>query len=201
MSNKFSSPTNQYHLLRHYKNVSDKYTNLLIGKPCFYYDYTVQDFKNSTISTQDIHHALQTIGTKFAQDIPGIETPKKLLEIIESHFKNLQENQQITWQQEQDYQCTSFIFEYSHPVGNINCLAIESLTMQQKARIKQVTRSQCKGESTVLVNTIQDIPTKTTNKICVQITMSNESPFLFISAYPCCDLPSGLSLSELVFVI
>ena len=187
--------------MRHYKDVSNIYSNLLIGKPYFYYDYTEQDFKNSTISTQDIHHALQTTGTKFAKDIPGIETPEKLLKIIESHFKNLQENEQITWQQEKDCQCTSFIMEYLHPVGNINCLAIESLTLEQKEEIKQVTRSQCKGEKDVLVNTIKDIPTKPTNKICVQITKSSHLPFLFISAYPYCDLPSDLSLIELVFVI
>ena len=193
--------TNEYHILRHYQTVSDKYTASLINKPFFYYDHNKESFIKDQINIQDLQSALASIGTKFSSNIPGKNTPRELLKLIESHFETLKQSDQIKWQQEQDYQFTSFIIEYSQPIGNINCLSLESLTMDQKAKVKQLTRSQCKGESGILVNTIQGIATKTTNKICVQITDSSHLPFLFVSAYPYCNLPSDLSLSQLVFVI
>ena len=193
--------TNEYHILRHYQTVSDKYTASLVNKPFFYYDHNKESFIKDQINIQDLQCALASIGTKFLSNIPGINTPRELLKLIESHFEILKQSEQIKWQQKEGYQYTSFILEYSHPVGNINCLSIESLTKEQKVKVKQQTRSQCKGESDVLVNAIQGIATKTTNKICVQITESSDLPFLFVSAYPYCNLPSDLSLSELVFVI
>ena len=201
MRAKLSTATNQYHLLRHYNDVSPKYANSLLGNLFSYYDYKDDDFKDSMISKEDIVNARNTIGTKFLPNIQNLETPKQLLEIIELQFELHQKSNNLKWKLENDCKSTSFIIDYQYPVGQKNCLPLYSLTQAQKQLVKQVIRSKCKGESNIMINTISGLPLNTTNQIYVEITSTPKLPFLFVSAYPFCNLSGNLSLSELVFVI
>lgn len=78
------NPTCEFHILRHFSSVDTEYSNTLVGQEYFYYDHNQNKFIKSAISPEDIEIALKTKGTKFFQNIEGIETPKKNTNTINS---------------------------------------------------------------------------------------------------------------------
>lgn len=59
------NPTNEFHVLRHFKYVDDSYKETLIEQPYWCYEYSQKKFVFSKISEFDIENALKTIGTKL----------------------------------------------------------------------------------------------------------------------------------------
>jgi len=195
------NPTNEFHVLRHFKFVDDLYKQTLLNKLYWYYDYNQKQFVSSKITKTDIENALQTIGTKFDKNITGIENPKELLEVIKDEFKNLILTNKINWVDNFEYKTFTFSFNYKLPVGQQNCLPINSITEQDRIRIRPALRSNCLGEDGVKVNAISRIELQFTNAICVEIIETKQFDFYTITAYPDCLVSPDLSLNELVFVV
>ncbi len=195
------NPTNEFHILRHFKFVENQYKETLINQPYWYYDFTQKRFFYSKISKVDIENALKTISTKFEKNIAGIENPKKLLEIIKSKFQELILDNKIHWVDNTGYKTTTFTFEYVFSVGQMNCLLIDNISEKDKARIKRVFRSKCVGENDVVVNTISGIETSFTKTISVQIVETKQLPFYTITAFPDCHISDDISDDKLVFVV
>lgn len=194
------NPTNEFHVLRHYRFVDDSYKETLINQPYWYYDNTQNKFLYSRISKIDIENALKTIGTKFEKNIAGIENPKKLLEIIKSKFKELKLANKIRWIDNTENKTTIFSFDYISPVGQMTCLSIDNISEKDKARIKRVFRSKCAGENEVIVNTISGIKLSFTKTISVEMVKTKQLPFYIITAYPDCQI-DDISDDKLVFVV
>ncbi len=195
------NPTNEFHALRHFKYVNDSYKKTLIGQPYWYYDYSQKKFVSSKISQVDIENALKTIGTKFEKNIIGIESPKKLLEIIKNRFQELLSGNKICWIDNTEYKTAIFTFDYQSSVGLMNCLNRDTISEKDKARIKSVLRSNCAGENAVIVNTISDIELSSTKSIHVEIVETKQLPFYIITAFPDCSLSDDISDENLVFVV
>jgi hypothetical protein len=195
------NPTNEFHILRHFKYADDSYKKTLIGQPYWYYDYGKKKFISSKISQIDIENALKTIGAKFEKDIIGIESPKKLLEIIKDRFQELIVNNKICWIDSLEYKTTAFTFDYQFSVGQMNCLNRDSISEKDKARIKRVSRSKCAGENAVVVNTISDIKSSSTKSIHAEIVETKQLPFCTITAFPYCSLSDEIPDENLVFVV
>jgi len=195
------NPTNEFHILRHFKYVDDSYKETLIGQPYWYYDYSQKKFVFSKISEVDIEYALKTIGTKFEKGINGIESPKKLLEIIEERFQELSSDNNISWIDNITHKTAIFTFDYKLPVGKMNCLDRATIPEKDKARIKSVLRSKCTGENAVIVNLISDIELPSTKSIHVEIVETKQLPFYTITAFPDCSLPDDISDENLIFVV
>ncbi len=195
------NPTNEFHILRHFKYVNDSYKKTLIDQPYWYYDYSQKKFVFSKISVIDIENALKTIGTKFGKNISGIESPKKLLEIIKNRFQKLLLDNKIYWIDNIEYRTTTFTFDYQFAVGKMNCLDRDNILEKDKTRIKSILRSKCIGENAVIVNTISDIELSFTKSIHVEIVETKQLPFYTITAFPDCLLPDDLSDENLVFVV
>lgn len=195
------NPTNEFHVLRHFKYVDDSYKETLIGQPYWYYDYSQKKFVFSKISEFDIENALKTIGTKFEKCISGIESPKKLLEIIKNRFQELIFDNNICWIDNTEYKTTKFTFDYKLPVGEMNCLDRNTIAENDKVRIQSVLRSKCAGEKTVVVNSITDIELLPTKSIHVEIVETKQFPFYIITAFPNCSLPDDILDEDIIFVV
>jgi|GEM_PF-3324879 len=195
------NPTNEFHILRHFKYIDDSYKKTLIGQPYWYYDYSQKKFISSNISQIDIENALKTIGTKFENNIIGIESPVKLLEIIKNRFHKLLSDNQISWIDNLEYRMTTFTFDYEFSVGRMNCLSRNTISKKDKERIKSVLRSKCTGESAVNVNTISDVELSSTKSIYVEIVETKQLPFYTITAFPDCSLSDDILDENLVFVV
>jgi len=197
----FINPTNEFHILRHFEYVNDSYKETLIGQPYWYYDYSQKKFVFSKISEVDIENALKTIGTKFKKNVNGIESPKKLLEVIKHRLKSLLTDNKICWIDNGEYKAATFIFDYKLSVGKMNCLDRDDILEKDKVRIKSVLRSKCAGENTVVVNTISDIELSSTKAIHVEIVETKQLPFYTITAFPDCSLPDSIPDENLIFVV
>ncbi len=195
------NPTNEFHVLRHFRYVDDSYKKTLIGQPYWYYDYSLKKFVSSKISQVDIENALKTIGTKFEKNIIGIESPKKLLEIIKNRFQELLSGNKICWIDNIEYKTAIFTFDYQFSVGQMNCLNRDSILERDKDRIKSVLRSKCAGENAVIVNTISGIELSSTKSIHVEIVETKQLPFYTITAFPDCSLSGDILDENLVFVV
>jgi len=193
--------TNEFHLLRHYKFVDAAYEETLIDKPYWHFDHSQKQFVYSKILIADIEKALQTIGTKFDENIKGIENPKKLLEIIRNKFQELHSTDKIIWSDFLGFKTTTFAFDYKSTVGRKNCLNIDDIPNKEKSLIKQVPRSQCVGEDKIIINTISGIELSSTKAIRVKIVDTTQLPFFMVTAFPDCSLPDDLPDEKLVFVI
>ena len=195
------NPTNEFHILRHFQYVDDSYKKTLIGQPYWYYDYSQKKFASSKISQIDVKNALKTIGTKFEKNIIGIESPKKLLEIIKNRFRKLLTDNKIYWIDNIEYKTATFTFDHQFSVGEMNCLNRDSIPERDKGRIKSVLRSKCAGENAVIVNTISDIKLSSTKSIHVEIVETKQLPFYTITAFPDCLLSDDILDKNIVFAV
>ena len=195
------NPTNEFHVLRHFKYVDSSYKKSLIDKPYWYYDYAQKKFIASTISQVDIENALTTISTKFDKDVVGIETPKKLLEIIRNKFQELLMENKIRWIDNLESKATSFTLDYQFEVGQINCINKDTISEKDRVQIKPALRSKCIGEDAVVVNTVSSIELASTKTIFVQIIETQQLPFYMITAFPDCSLSDNIPDENLVFVV
>lgn len=200
--NKFTiNPTNEFHILRHYKYVDELYKKTLIGQPYWYYDHIQKKFLYSKITQTDIENALQTIGTKFDKDVRGIENPRKLLRLIKSSFQELSSLNKIDWNKNLGYKSTTFAIDYQSPVGQMNCLNLDDVSNIDRSRIRRIFRSKCSGENKIFVNTISNTKLSSTNTIHVEIVDTIQIPFFFITSFPDCAHVNDLPEEKLVFVI
>ena len=195
------NPTNEFHVLRHFKYVDDSYKETLINQPYWYYNYDQKKFISSRISQIDIESALKIISTKFDKNTTGIENPRKLLKIIKHEFQKLLSTNKIYWIDNLENKVTTFTFDHKFSVGQMNCLAIDNISEKDKERIKRVSRSDCIGEDTITVNTISGIELFSTKTIRVEIVESKQLSFYTITAFPDCSISDNLSDNELVFVV
>jgi hypothetical protein len=195
------NPTNEFHILRHFKYVTESYKKTLVGKPYWYYDHNKKKFISSKISNNDIENALATIGTKFEENVSGIESPKKLLEIIETEFRELLKNNKMYWTNTTECEAASFTFNYSFDVGQKNCIDKNTLVEKDRVRIKSILRSKCSGESSVTVNTISNLKLSSTKSIYVEITEIKQLPFYIITSFPDCSLSDNVPDEDIVFVV
>jgi hypothetical protein len=56
MFNIFVNPTNEFHILRHFKSVNNKYKKSLIWKDYFYYDYDKSRFDKRSYWRKKIYY-------------------------------------------------------------------------------------------------------------------------------------------------
>ena len=195
------NPTNEFHVLRHFRFVDSSYKKSLIDKPYWYYDYAQKKFIYSKISQIDIGNALKTIGTKFDKNITGIENPKKLLKIIKCEFQKLLSANKIYWIDNLENRNTTFTLDYKSSIGQLNCVSIDNISETNKKSIKRISRSDCVGENDIVVNTISGIELSSTKTIHVEIVKTRQLPFYTITAFPDCSILDDLSDNELVFVV
>ncbi|PCI25418.1 hypothetical protein COB57_01705 [Candidatus Peregrinibacteria bacterium] len=191
------NPTNEYHLLRHFNVVDSNYTDTLIGQSFFYYDYEQQNFLSSVISKDDILFAQQTLGTKFFNNIEGIENPQKLLEIIQKQFLEKLQRKEIAWENIGENQVVTFTFAYRYSVGKQNVRGLKSLSQKEKKNVQQVFRSHCLGEKNILIKMLPGQNTPETDIIYVEINRTKNLSFYFITAFPFSD--TGEDGDEIVF--
>lgn len=197
------NPTNEFHVLRHFEGVDEIYKKTLIGEDYWYYDYSQKKYLPSIISESDIECALKTTGTKFYKNIPGIENPKKLPELIKEKFAELDSKDEIHWTSENENRRTAFGFQYNAVVGEMNCLLIDNLTEKDRKNIKYVLRSNCIGEDNIMVQTVSGVELLSTNKIYVDIFETSQLPFYAITSFPDCSETINLFTDDdnLVFVV
>ncbi len=195
------NPTNEFHVLRHFKFVNNSYKKMLINQPYWYYNYTQKKFLFSKISQNDVTNALETVGTKFEKNISGIENPNKLLKIIEQKFQELLSTNKIHWIDSSENKIAEFRFNYKINIGKINCLPIEQIPKANRRAIECVLRSNCIGENNITVNTISEIELSYTKTIFVEVKKIKQLPFYLVTTFPDCSVPNNLSDDELVFVI
>lgn len=192
--NKFTiNPTNEFHILRHFEFVEDEYKKSLMGKPYLYWDYSQEKYIDSDISHDDIEYALETIGTKFFKNISGLENPRKLLELIEEKFTELDSKNEIHWIDENKRKIASFSFGYNCSVGAMNCISAEKLDEECKKKIKSVPRSKCAGENNIAVNVVSGIELQPTIRIYVEIVKTEQLPFFAVTAFSDCSANNNLA--------
>ncbi len=195
------NPTNEFHILRHFKFVDDAYKETLVNQEYWYYDYAQKKFVSSIISQIDIQNALETIGTKFDGNIVGIENPKKLLYIIKQHFEQLLSTTNIKWIDNSKDKTISFTFDYKSNIGEINCLAISKIPKEKRIAIKTASRSDCIGENEIMVNTVSGFKLSSTKTIYVELKRINQFKLFAVTAFPDCSICDDVSDDELVFVM
>jgi hypothetical protein len=183
------NPTNEYHLLRHFSNVSGDYIQGLIGQKYYYRDYQTCTYKQDQLNSKAIKEALATKGSKFFKNIKGIENPKQLLQLIQFHFDLIQK-EEITWRKEHEEQSFCFIINYPIAVGYKNLISISDLTPTEQKEIKTVARSMNDGENNVMIKTVTGIKVAPIHTITVAVIDISELSFYLVTAYPGDGSPS-----------
>ncbi len=195
------NPTNEFHVLRHFKFVSNSYKKTLTHQSYWYYDYAQKKFISSKISQNDVENALKTVGTKFEKNIFGIENPHKLLTVIEQKFQELLAINKIHWIDNSENKMAEFRFDYKINIGKINCLPIEQIPKATRQTIKCIPRSDCIGENNITVNTISGIELSYTKTVFVEVKKIKQLSFYLITTFPDCSVPENILDDKLVFVV
>ena len=181
MKNIEINPTTEFHILRHFLKVSQEYKDSLIGKDHFYFDYSANTFKSSTISEEDVNSALVSFGGKFLEDLTGISSPTDILQLCKVEF-NLRYPDRISSSETKHY---NFEVTYSDNLGLQNFLEISKLTLEEKSKIQKIPRSKLVGEGSIIVNVLDsDRLLNSTKIIAVEVVDTPELPFLWVTAHP-----------------
>lgn len=77
MKQSIINTTNEYHVLRHFLNVSDKYNEQLIGKEYLFYNQNKSCIQKEVITQVSIEEALNTTGSKFFENISNFEISRR----------------------------------------------------------------------------------------------------------------------------
>ncbi|MFA5776509.1 MAG: hypothetical protein WC988_03085 [Patescibacteria group bacterium] len=191
-----ADPTTEFHILRHYVSLPNEYKKSLIGQKYSYYDYKKQGFTESVISEEDVKEGLKTKGSKFSNNVAGIETPRTLLVQIRNQLKKLIGNDSLIWVDRGSYQTVAFTFNYDKEVGYLDLINIATLTEEEKAHIKKVPRGSSAGEDDIVIQTISGIIRKPTKSIAVELTKVAGRSYLSVTAYPGTLSPDFPSLGQ-----
>jgi len=179
-----SDPTTEFHILRHYTNLPDDYKKTLIGQKYSYYDPEKQGFVESTISLEDVEAGLKTKGSKFFDNIPGIETPKAVLIQIKNQLKKSLLDSVLIWIDRGKYQTVAFTFNYDAEVGYLGLIHRNELTEEERGLIKRVPRGNSGGDAQIFIQILSGITKKPTKSIAVELTRVSGRPYLSVTAYP-----------------
>lgn len=179
-----ANPSNEYHILRHYPRMPVEYSDALLGKDYEYFDYEKNSYVSSTISQDDIEIAYKTKGSRFFENVPGIEDPTKLIELIREEFRKRVVNGDAFWLQKEIFQAVVFTIDYHVVVGYKDLIPINSLSSDEQARVLTVPRGSSGSEKTVIIKTITNISKKPTSRISVKIVRLPNKPEIYLTAYP-----------------
>lgn len=177
------NPTNEYHILRHFTDVSADYIKSLIGKEYYYFNNEHRHFHQGVIDAIAITEALETVGSKFTKNVKGIENPRELLNLMKVKFESYAEAE-IEWKVKDEYRFFPFLLTHSEAVGFKNLVPIDGLTAEQKDRVKTMPRSAHAGEDTVMVKVVADVEMQPTNSIVAGVFDYEDLPFYQATAYP-----------------
>ena len=189
------TPTNEYHILRHYSPLPESYSNTLIGIEYEYFDYQQQKFLQSKISPEDINAAYQIKGTKFYPNVAGIENPRKLIGFIKSELQKRIAQKSMYWIRKPQFDTLMFTLTYPQVVGDQDLIPIATLSKEQQSKIKTIARGNNEGERSIMIKTISDIPKIPTTHISVEINLLRQKSFAYMTAYPS-ELTPGFPLSN-----
>ncbi|MDP2631026.1 MAG: hypothetical protein Q8P56_06515 [Candidatus Uhrbacteria bacterium] len=176
-----ANPTNEYHILRHYSDMPKAYTDSLVGKEYEYYNYETRGFTSSIISQDDIQTAFQTKGSKFYNDVSGLENPHKIIEYIKEELRARIGQGNMFWICKPTFDFLIFSITYSENVGDKDFVTVDSLSHEQQARIKMVPRS---TREEVMFRTVSGVAKMSTNRFVVEIHHFPGKQFAYMTAYP-----------------
>lgn len=175
------NPTNEFNLLRHYSKINEDYSKTLLGQEYFFHNHSTGHFEKGIVTDEAITNALETKNSKFFNNIPGLNTPNELLNLIKDKFDSFKP-EEIKWEGSKKF--FSFLIEYPEPVGIKNLIPIESLTDEEKTRVKTLPRSNKVGETGIMIKTIEGIEAKPLETIEIGLQDSEELTFYLVNAYP-----------------
>ncbi len=103
------------YVLRHFHAVPEKYARSLLGKSYEYYDVQKKRFIKALVTRSAIARALKIKGkSKFFSQLPGLETPKKVLARVRTEAAN----RKLRWTDDGAYRTAKFTFLHSKLVGD-----------------------------------------------------------------------------------
>lgn len=182
--NKFNiiNPTNEIHILRHFKNVSEEYKKSIINKK--YFRLNIEgNFIEDSINEEVIQNALNTKGSKFFENINGILNPKDVLTIIRKELER-SIKERVYWESKNTQRHFSFLVEYRRPVGYKNLVEINTLNEIDRQKVQKVRRGREGPDAEVFVNIVKTKNIEAINTIEVGISEFPELPFYFVTAFP-----------------
>ncbi|MBU3923459.1 MAG: hypothetical protein KJ592_00925 [Nanoarchaeota archaeon] len=177
------NPTVEMNVLRHFGKVDSEYLKTLVGEEYSYFNHKNKRVIKSVISLKDIKAALNTKGTKFFDNVKGIENPRKLLALIKRQLEKKIHDKNIGWVYRNGKKVARFSFEYKNFVGEEDLVLLSSLSEAEGARVKKVTRGRS-AERLSTVNVIEGMEKNKTKIISVKIVEMKEFPFYSITSYP-----------------
>jgi len=183
------SATNIYHLLRHYSECDSLYTNKLIGQEYEYYDYDVGEYRTSYLTKKDISDAYETPGSKFFTNVPSLENPSKLIDVIVRETERLVALGTLEWIEELKYKKAEFMYTHNENIGFRGVVDISELTVEEIKKIKRIPR----GNENVLINFVSGVNKIQTNQMVIGLYERCDTRKLYITAFPgfiCPALPS-----------
>jgi hypothetical protein len=170
-----STPAIELHLLRHFSTVSEEYINRLLNK---------------SITHQHITDALSTGGSKFFQDISGIQDPAELFDLIKTHLITTAEKSTLSLFDYGDTLRAFFSIQYHVPVGLDTLIPMDRLSAEQQQTIITKQRGDLAGDNATMIKIIHGITPEPTNTISIQLGLPmNPVQELFLTAYPGIQAP------------
>ncbi len=171
-------------LLRHYMSVPQAYLHSLLGQEYRTLDFAQEAMITKWVSTADVAHALETPGPKFYSNLGGLQTPRKLMELIRARAMNAARTDELHWFDGEFAKKAYLTVKFPDPIGVSGIVPVQSLPEDVRATIVRRPRGKLAGED-FLVNTIANYPEQPTNRIAAVIgwVKDDPAPTLF-DAYP-----------------
>ena len=166
--------TAEFHLLRHFSKLPDDYRAELTQQS---YQSTLrrgQKRISHPITQEKIDSAMETIASKFNQEIPDFATPRTLTQSMLSRAEEAASYGQMVWLQRKDGKRIYLTIELPYNTGTGGIISVNSLSKEQLLKINLQQRSNLRNNQFIYV---LPLDTKTsTNKVTVIIIQYKNDP-------------------------
>lgn len=158
--------TTEFHLLRHFSQVSEQYTQTLIGKEYAYYEGRKGELKKDIITRAKIEEALQIKGSNFYLQIYDFKNPLELIDSIKTKTKTKLKKTEIFWIAQKSREKSIYVLKYPYSIGKIGVVKIDNLEKKEQKKIKKELRGKVAGDN-LYVNVVKGVKASVTNQLVV----------------------------------
>jgi hypothetical protein len=130
----------EFHLVRHFKHLSNRYINSLLGKNYRYFDENEKKYVGGIITREKIQASLEMKGSKFLEGIAKVKTPKLLIELLKKKGRKLATRGELNWFDTSEGLKAHFSTKFTYFIGINAVVKISELPDEQRNNLIQEHR-------------------------------------------------------------
>jgi len=175
-----ASTTNLFHILRHFSSATEDVTDSILGKEYEYYNYQQGRYIESVITDDSIKEAFSVSGSKFGENVTGLENPSVVIETIKKFLEEEMKVCELKWMDAGEFLKFNLEKVMEKEIGSLGVVDLSTLSGEEKMRVEKKER----GGEGVFVQTLSNKIPPPTKKLAIGLIKRKDTGKIYVTAYP-----------------